>query len=68
MPPELAWEVEVADGKYKLQFYKDGSMLSFRHGEPWVARNLTLIGDKFVYCLGQRIVDLETRLGIRRES
>jgi hypothetical protein len=46
-----AFTVKVSDGKYELCYHGDGLMTCLRHGEPWPARDKSLIGDNLVFSL-----------------
>lgn len=50
-------EIKLSKGKYTLCFdEKTGQLKALRYGEPWQ----DLRGNKFVYCLGALIEELET--------
>ena len=52
--PTPRTEIVLADGKY-IYLRKDGQQEVLRYGEPW----RDLVGDKFVFCMADRIEDLE---------
>lgn len=48
-----------AQGKYGLSFDEaSGEMRALRHGEPWPAKDASLVGDKLAFCMLARVDDL----------
>lgn len=56
--PEIDFEIELADGKYKYRRFKKGGQDCLRHGEPW--RDLS--GDNLIYFMGCEIEELRGKL------
>lgn len=49
--------LNLEDGKYKVLVEDSGRVRALRYDQPW--RELS--GDKFIYCLVDRILDLEAQ-------
>ena len=47
-------KISLCDGKYHVENH-NGTLRTFRHGEPWYAKDEALIGDGFVLALVQEI-------------
>jgi hypothetical protein len=55
---------EVADGKYRLERCPETYILwAYRQGEPWTAKTDSLVGDKLIHALLDKIDQLEDKLG-----
>jgi len=55
---ELTQRIVLADGKYRIDRFKNGQMIAFRHGDCW--RDLT--GDNLILALLQKIEEHDAQL------
>lgn len=55
---------EVAEGKYRLERCPETYILwAYRNEEPWTAKTDSLVGDKLIHALLDKIDQLEAKLG-----
>lgn len=52
---------ELDEGKYRLERCPETYILwAYRHGEPWTAKTDSLVGDKLIHALLDKIDQLES--------
>lgn len=54
--------VTVGDGKYTVIQEANGRLRALRYGEPWPARDDSLIGDNLVLALAQEVQALREKI------
>lgn len=59
---DLLYDVTTDDGKYRYTMDVTGVVKTYRHGEPWPARDASAIGDNFLLTFVQDLTNARTQI------
>jgi hypothetical protein len=62
MAIKVVYDVTVEDGKYRFVYYENGASKAFRHGERWMARENSMLGDKAFAALVAELADAREQI------
>lgn len=63
---DLLYDVTTDDGKYRYTMDVTGVVKTYRHGEPWPARDASAVGDKYLLTLVQNLANARSEIAALR--